>query len=213
MCFALRVEAGMRLGIFGGTFDPVHYGHLLLAEMCREQGRLDEVWFVPTAVSPLKQHRPPSEAKHRVEMLQLATGGHAAFRVSLVELERGGVSYTVDTLAHFRQQFPQAELFFLMGADSVQDFPQWREPVRICELALPLVVRRHGSPEPNFQPLAALLSTDRLAQVQANLVNMPVIELSSTQIRERVAANHSIRFQTPRAVEEYITFQGLYRGA
>lgn len=200
----------MRLGIFGGTFDPVHYGHLLLAEMCREQGRLDEVWFVPTAVSPLKQTRPPSEAKHRVEMLQLAIGGQSAFRLGLLELERGGVSYTVDTLAWFSEQYPQADLFFLMGADSLHDFPLWREPARICEVAMPLVVRRHGSPEPNFQSLAPLLTAERLAQVQANVVNMPVIELSSTEIRQRVSTGKSIRFQTPRAVEEYIVTQELY---
>ena len=200
----------MRIGIFGGTFDPVHYGHLLLAEMCREQGKLDEVWFVPAAVSPLKQSRPPSEAKHRVEMLNLASGGHTPFRLSAVELERGGVSYTVDTLAWFREQYPQAELFFLMGADSLQDFPLWREPARICELALPLVVRRHGSPEPNFQPLAPILTADRLAIVQANVVHMPVLELSSTEIRKSVSVGRSIRYQVPRAIEAYIAAQGLY---
>ena len=201
----------MRLGIFGGTFDPIHYGHLLLAETCREQGRLDEVWFVPAAVSPLKQAHPPSDAKQRVEMLQLAIGGYEPFRLSTMEIERGGVSYTVDTLTCFRQQFPQAELFFLMGADSLQDLPLWREPARICELALPLVVRRHGSPEPNYQPLASILSPTRLVLVQANVVRMPVIELSSTEIRRRVAESHSIRYQTPRAVEVYISMHGLYR--
>src|ERR671912_439798 len=98
----------MRLGIFGGSFDPVHYGHLLLAETCREQARLDEVWFVPNALSPLKRDHPPAAAKHRVEMLQLATGGHEAFRVSTLETDRGGVSYTVETLAEIAQQQPAA---------------------------------------------------------------------------------------------------------
>ena len=134
----------MRLGIFGGTFDPVHYGHLLVAESCREQLRLDEVWFLPAAVPPHKQQRELTPGSQRIEMLELAIGGHAAFRVCRYEIDRGGVSYTVDTLAHFRQEHADAEMFFLLGADSLRDLPGWREPVRLCELATPVVVGRVG---------------------------------------------------------------------
>src|SRR5688500_10806095 len=122
----------MRLGLFGGTFDPVHYGHLLLAEACREQCRLDELWFVPAAVPPHKQERTLSPAKERVEMLRLAVGGHPAFSVSTLEIDRGGVSYTVNTLDAVRLSRPEATLFFPMGADSLVDLPTWREPRRIC---------------------------------------------------------------------------------
>jgi nicotinate-nucleotide adenylyltransferase len=200
----------MRLGIFGGSFDPVHYGHLLLAEMCREQARLDEVWFVPNALSPLKLEHPPAAAKQRLEMLHLAVGGHEAFRVSTIELDRGGVSYTVETLAEIAKAQPGAELFFLLGADSLVDLPKWREPERICALALPLVVRRHGSPEPRYEMLAALLDGPRLEMVRQQTVNMPIMELSSTELRRRATAGLSLRYQTPRAVEKYIEVHAVY---
>ena len=201
----------MRLGIFGGSFDPVHYGHLLLAETCREQAELDEVWFVPNSLSPFKQEHPPAPARQRLEMLQLAIGGHANFRVSTIEVDRGGVSYTVDTVAEIAQQHPEAELFFLLGGDSLADLAKWREPQRICELALPLVVQRHGSPEPRYEMLAPLLTPERLEAVRSMTVVMPIIELSSTDLRQRAAAGKSLRFRTPRAVEKYIETQRLYR--
>src|SRR4051812_25893430 len=105
----------MRIGIFGGTFDPVHYGHLLLAEFCREQGGLDRVWFVPAAVPPHKQSVEISPANQRVEMLRLAISGNERFEVCEYETERGGVNYSVDTLRHFRDEDQTRELFFLMG--------------------------------------------------------------------------------------------------
>ena len=127
----------MRLGLYGGSFDPVHYGHLLLAECCREQCRLDAVWFVPAPcrrTSRTGHFRRPAQ---RIEMLQLAIGGQEAFSVYKGEIERGGVSYTVDTLERLHQEQPQTELFLLMGADSLADLPTWRLPERICELAIP----------------------------------------------------------------------------
>jgi nicotinate-nucleotide adenylyltransferase len=207
-----RYNTAMRLGLFGGSFDPVHYGHLLLAEACREQCRLDELWFVPAAVPPHKQDRPLTAAKHRVEMLKLAIGGHEAFSVSTLEIDRGGVSYTVSTLDAIHAERPEAALFFPMGADSLADLPTWREPRRICELAIPIVVRRAGSPEPDLSGLASLVTPERLIAIEKAQLDMPVIELSSTDIRQRVAAGRSIRFRTPRAVEKYIETQGLYRG-
>lgn len=206
----------MRLGIFGGTFDPVHYGHLLLAESCREQLGLDEVWFLPAAVPPHKQQFQLTSGQARIEMLGLAIGGHEAFRVSTYEVERGGVNYTVDSLAYFHQQDPARELFFLMGADSLRDLPTWHEPRRICELALPAVVYRALPGEEanvdtvDFAPLAALVSPERLELIRKQAVQMPRIDLSSSDLRRRVAAGHSIRYQTPRAVEKYIETQRLY---
>ena len=147
----------MRLGIFGGSFDPVHFGHLLLAECCREERRLDQVWFVPAAVPPHKRPGAVASASQRVEMLRLAIGGHEAFHVSTLEVDRGGVSYTVDTLEAVRHEQPAAELFFLMGADSLADLPTWREPARICELASPIVVGRGGTPAPDYSVLAPLI--------------------------------------------------------
>ena len=200
----------MRLGLFGGSFDPVHLGHLLLAEFCREQCRLDQVWFVPAAVSPHKQRQAVTSPEQRVEMLKLAIGGQESFAVWTGELDRGGVSYTIDTLTRVHAEQPDCELFFLMGGDSLADLPTWREPGHICQLAVPVVVRRAGSPEPDFLPLAEWVSADRLATIRQSQVTMPLIELSSREIRRRVAAGESIRYQTPRAVEMYIRTHGLY---
>jgi nicotinate-nucleotide adenylyltransferase len=201
----------MRLGLYGGSFDPVHYGHLLLAECCREQCRLDAVWFAPAAVPPHKQDRELSPASDRIEMLKLAIGGHEAFSVYLGEIERGGVSYTVETLEKLHAEHLSDEWFLPMGADSLADLPDWRIPERICELAIPVVVRRTGSPEPNDAALAKLMSPERLAIARENRVTMPVVELSASDIRRRLAAGQSIRYRTPRAVEKYIETHGLYR--
>jgi nicotinate-nucleotide adenylyltransferase len=201
----------MRLGIFGGSFDPVHFGHLLLAECCREQGRLDQLWFMPAALSPHKREGSAASPSQRVEMLRLATGGHEEFRVSTLEIDRGGISYTVDTLEALHRDEPEVELFLLMGADSLADLPTWREPGRICELASPLVVRRAGAPEPDHAALAPFVSPDRLEALRRLRIEMPLIDLSASDLRRRAAASQSIRYRTPRAVEKYIEAQGLYK--
>lgn len=203
----------MRLGIYGGTFDPVHYGHLLLAERCREQLQLDAVWFMPAAVPPHKQTRAVSDAATRIEMLELAIGGHEAFQVSRLEIDRGGVSFTVETLAAIQADQPSASLFLLMGADTLDDLPNWREPARVCELATPGVVRRAGAPEPNFAAIAHLVSPARLADIRRAAVEMPLMDFSSTEIRRRVGEGRSIRYLVPRAVEKMIEARGLYRNA
>jgi nicotinate-nucleotide adenylyltransferase len=145
-------------------------------------------------------------------MLRLATGGQAAFVVSTMELDRGGISYTVDTLEALQDQFPQSELFLLIGSDSLADLPTWREPARICELAMAVVVRRAGGPPTNFDAIANLVAVDRLKAIRGAAVEMPLVEFSASDIRRRVAAGSSIRYRTPRAVEQYIAADGLYRG-
>ncbi len=202
----------MRIGILGGSFDPVHYGHLLLAESCREACELDQVWFLPAATPPHKRQQSAAEPRHRLEMLRLATGGHASFLVSDLELVRGGVSYTVDTLEAVHALAPDAELFLLLGADTLADLPNWREPRRICELARPVVVQRAGS-QLDWQPLAELLGPAVFERLQPLTVEMPILGHSSTQIRAAVAAGRSIRFRTPRAVEKYVETNGLYQAA
>ncbi|MHB8863587.1 MAG: nicotinate (nicotinamide) nucleotide adenylyltransferase [Pirellulaceae bacterium] len=200
----------MRLGIFGGSFDPVHYGHLLLAESCREQCSLDRVWLLPAAHAPHKQNHRAASARHRVEMLRLALGGHSQIEVSMMEVDRGGVSYTVETLAEIHRQQPDAELFLLMGADTLEDLPHWRAPGRICELAIPVVVRRAGSEEPAYDALAGVAPASRLELFRQFHVTMPILELASSDIRTRVANGQSIRYRTPRAVEKYIETHRLY---
>jgi nicotinate-nucleotide adenylyltransferase len=134
----------MRLGIYGGTFDPVHYGHLLLAETCREQLKLDEVRFVPAATPPHKTALRITDGHARADMLRLALSGYPEFVVDRRELKRKGASFTVDTLSEFAAEFPDAELFFLAGADSLRDLLTWREPERITQLATLVACNRPG---------------------------------------------------------------------
>lgn len=194
----------MRLGIYGGTFDPVHYGHLLAAEQCREQCALDEVWFVPAAVPPHKRDEAITPGKQRAEMLELAVAGMPQFRVIRMELERSGPSYTVDTLAELKQDDRLRELFLILGADSVTDFPTWRAPRRIAELATLVVVNRGRTP-PDLNCLSEVKGA-----LEPIVVSMPAIDLSATDIRRRVCERESIRFMTPRAVEVYIQEHRLY---
>ena len=199
-----------RIGILGGSFDPVHYGHLLLAECCHEQCNLDEVWFVPAAANPHKPNGSVAAVDQRLQMLSLAIAGHPAFLVSDVEQQRGGTSYTVETLEYLQQCHTEHEFVILMGADSLADFPQWKQPQRICELAVLSVVRRADCPPLDLDVLAGIATAGQLDKIRAHQVEMPCMELTSTGIRQRVAARQSIRFRTPRAVEQYIGTEGLY---
>lgn len=201
----------MRIGIFGGSFDPVHVGHLLLAESCREQSKLDRILFIPNSVSPFKQSQQHAPNQNRLEMLQLAISGHEGFSIDSSELDRGGVSYTVETLEHLKQTRPSDELFLLMGADSLAEFAHWRSPQRICELSKIVVVHRAGSADPDWNVLAPFMSVDQLAATKNLHVEMPPIGLSSREIRSRVHDEKSIRYRVPRAVEVYIDQHGLYR--
>ena len=201
----------MQLGVYGGSFDPIHLGHLLLAECCREQHSLDRVLFVPAHQSPHKLDADPVPADTRCEMVQLAIAGHEPFELCREEVDRGGVSFTVDTLQSLSAQHPDARLFLLMGADALADFPSWKHPQQICELCDLVVVNRPGGAPVDFQPLAGFMDAPRLKQLANLVVEMPQIDLSSSDIRARVREGRSIRFQTPRAVELLIRTQQLYQ--
>ncbi len=203
----------MRLGIFGGSFDPVHQGHLELATCCWRQAKLETVWFVPTACQPHKPRGPRATDADRLAMLKLAIADRPEFAVSTVELDRGGMSYTVDTLEAIHAGQPQAELFFLMGADSLKDLPHWREPARICELATPLVVHRAGAAEPNFDLLRPFVPEDRLAAICSHQVEMPAMPVSSSQIRKQIAEASDWQSMVPAKVAGFIQQQRLYVGA
>ncbi|QDS86245.1 Nicotinate-nucleotide adenylyltransferase [Rosistilla ulvae] len=198
----------MRIGILGGSFDPVHYGHLMLAERAREQLELDKVLFVPAAMSPLKPTGPVASSESRVAMLQLAIGGNEAFEVSRVEIDRGGVSYTLDTVTAIREQFPQAELFLMMGADLVGQLGDWNQPEKIFAIAKPAIMNRGGYDAATAAEIEPFLTDSDSGQVA--FLQMPQIELSSSELRDRIGAGESIRYHTPRAVEESIRAEGLY---
>lgn len=206
----------MRLGIFGGSFDPVHNGHLTLARVCQAQVALDEVWFTPTAVQPLKRGGPQAAAAQRVAMLNLAiesevidaTGSQRRpkWSVCTLEIDRGGFSYTVDTLREIRAELPTAELFFLLGADALRDVPRWYQPAEIFRLSTPLVVARAGQPEPDLDALRLLC----LQEHAPLLVEMPAVPVSSTDIRRRILTGQPIDDLVPAAVAAYIASQRLY---
>ena len=200
----------MRLGILGGSFDPIHYGHLLLAENCRQQCRLDRIWLLPAAAPPHKLKGLAATAAHRAAMIERAVDDHPFLEVSKMELDRGGVSYTVDTLKAIDSQFPTAELFLLVGADSMADVPNWKKPQKICRLATLVVARRPDASEPDLEGLARILSPERVDAIRYHLVEMPLIDLSSSEIRRRVASGRSIRYLTPDSVVRYIEDHGLY---
>ena len=201
----------MRIGIFGGTFDPVHLGHLIVAEQCREQGPLDQVWFVPSARPPHKLDRPLTPFLHRAEMLTLATAGHPAFRVEPLEKDRDGPSYTVDTLAELRHRHPDDEFLLVVGSDTLVDLPHWREPVRIVEQAALLVVARPGTPLMSPEQLRAALRLPGQEALRQQVVHTPLIDISSRDLRRRAAEGRSLRYFVPRAVECYIHDKRLYQ--
>jgi nicotinate-nucleotide adenylyltransferase len=200
----------MRIGIFGGSFDPVHRGHLTLAESCRQQAALDRVWFVPAAHQPFKPDGPFASNADRLAMLRLALAECQGCEISTLEIDRGGMSYTIDTLLTVEGLLPDAQIFLLLGGDSLVDFPYWRRPADICRVATPLVVNRAGEPSPNFEYLEDLVSAERLAEIQACQVEMPPQAISSSEIRRMVARGGEWEKFVPAAVANYIHDHKLY---
>jgi nicotinate-nucleotide adenylyltransferase len=201
----------MRVGIFGGTFDPVHTAHLLLAEQSREQGRLDEVWYVPAAHPPHKDEPALTRFEQRVEMLALAVAGNRAFRIEELEKERPGPSYTADTLAELRRRHPSHEFLLIVGSDTLVDLPHWYQPLRVLEQAGLLVVTRPGTAVLTVEELRHQLHAPEELLVRLEVVEMPQIDISSRDLRRRAAAGRSLRYFLPRAVECYIHDKKLYR--
>jgi len=202
----------MRLGIYGGTFDPIHFGHLLLAETARETLHLDQVLFVPAKIPPHKQGKRLTPEEHRVAMLRLALRGNPFFRLELFELRQNAVSFTVHTLEYLRKKCPNDELFLLMGEDMLRIFPSWYEPKRICELATLALIGRAGQEIADLSFLKGLASRERLRQIRASRVPMPAVAFSSTEIRERVSKGKSVKYWVPESVRKYIEKNELYSG-
>lgn len=190
----------MRIGLLGGSFDPPHIGHLLAASDACEALSLDRVVFVPAFVQPLKASRAATDPAHRFAMTQRLVGDDPRFCVDPVEIERGGLSYMVDTLRILAERWAGAEVFLLVGTDVTRTFGQWRDPARIAELATPVVLQRAGD-----QPdLSAMPATTHVLPTRR-------IDVSSTEIRRRVAEGRSIRGFVPDAVAEFIAAERLYR--
>ena len=198
-----------KIGIMGGTFDPIHTGHLVIAEAVRIEYGLEKVVFIPAANPPHKQHSQVTPAKHRYIMTVMAAYSNPHFYVSSIEIERPGLSYTIDTvLALIEQYGDKTEIYFITGADTVQDLPTWRNIDHLLDLCYFIAATRPG----------CVCSIDDIiknfgmkGQERIQRLSTPELEISSTDIRERVRQGKSIKYIVPESVESYILKEGLYR--
>jgi nicotinate-nucleotide adenylyltransferase len=193
-----------KIGLFGGTFDPIHTGHLLLAESVLGDAGLDSILFVPASIPPHKPEGAASKAEDRLAMVRLAIDGNPGFRVSDIELRRTGASYTVYTLAELQasDDWTEVEWFLILGVDMLADLPNWRNPDEIVRRAALLVMER-----PGFESQTIQMPYSRAA----SFVRTPLLDISSTQIRKRIREGLSIRYWVPADVDTYIREKGLYR--
>ncbi|CEK13437.1 nicotinate-nucleotide adenylyltransferase [Chthonomonas calidirosea] len=196
----------MRLGIIGGTFDPIHYGHLFVAEEARVRFRLDKILFVPAGIPPHKKNEEITPAKHRYAMTVIGIHGNSAFECSPIEIERGGVSYTIDTLISLREQYPQDEFFYITGIDAICDLLTWHRHSDVMRMARFIAAARPGY---SLNRLRDRLPLEYLENIL--LLGSTMLDISSTELRHRVRHNLPIRYLTPDGVVEYIRKHRLYK--
>ncbi len=201
----------MRIGMFGGSFDPVHYGHLWIAEMALEQLGLKEIRWVPAAQSPLKPSGAVASDELRLQMVSLATAGAQGHVVDDREIRRGQVSYTIDTVNEWLAESPETQIVMIIGSDSLASMRKWHQPAPLMNKVIVAVVQRGGEPDIDFDVLDGLVEPDRIALFKQHVIEMPQIELSSSELRQRIAERKSIRFRLPHSVEALIAAQDLYR--
>ncbi len=198
----------MNIGVLGGTFDPIHSGHLILAEEVRARLNLAEILFVPAGQPWMKVDGPISPAEHRVEMVRLAIADKPCFKLSTMEIERAGSTYTIDTIAKLKAQLgSEDELFFILGWDNLAELPRWRQSSRLITMCRLVAVPRPGYPLPDLKTLGA--GIPGLSQ-RVTLMDRPEIDISASAIRDRVARGLSIHRLVPEPVERYIKEHKLY---
>jgi nicotinate-nucleotide adenylyltransferase len=190
-----------RVGIFGGTFDPIHFGHLIIAETARDAQALDEVWFIPAAVPPHKIGQPITPFLHRLEMTRAAVAGHPAFRVNDLERDDNRPSYTIHTLETVHERHTDSALFLIIGSDSLAGLNSWKQPERIIECATLIVFPRRDTDLSGVNPVYTK---------RAVFLDCPMIDVSASWIRKRMAAGHSVRYLLPEAALQYAIGHGLY---
>lgn len=201
----------MNIGVLGGTFDPIHIGHLTLAEAVKEKLHLSEVIFVPAGNPYFKVHNSISDVRHRLAMVQLAIADNPGFKVSVLEVERLGPSYTVDTLSEMHRGLNRDdELFFILGWDILAELPGWREPARLISLCRLVAVPRIGYNPPDLSSLEAAIPG---ISGQVIVLDEPKVNVSSSVIRERFARGLPVQQLVPASVAEYIRRHGLYQRA
>ena len=197
----------MKLGIFGGTFNPPHIGHMILAETAADALGLDRIFFVPAADPPHKIGQPRASVEHRVEMVTRATAGNPRFELSRVDIDRPGPHYTVDMVAIFARENPGAEIFFLMGSDSLRDLLTWHRPAELVAACNIVVMSRPVTP-PDMDTLTAEIP---LLKERLISIGSPEIEISSTNIIARIQNGQSVRYRLQENIREYILEHGLYQ--
>ncbi len=208
----LKRSPQRQFGVLGGTFDPIHMGHLVIAQEVVSALRLDRLFFLPAGDPPHKRDHLITPAQHRLRMVELAVAGNPAFAISLVDLERAGPSFTVDTLRLLREQWgPETAIAFVMGWDMLDDLLTWRDPAGVVQQVDTLVVVHRPGYQQDLPMLARLEEALPDARQRLKPLEAPQIAISSSDLRERVASNRPIRYQVPDAVEAYILTHGLYR--
>jgi nicotinate-nucleotide adenylyltransferase len=196
----------MNVGILGGTFDPPHIGHLVIGDQALTELGLDEIWFTPVGQPPHKRAAQVSEAAHRVAMTRLAIATHPRFRVCERDVERPGPHYSLTLMQLLRAEHPRHTWTFIIGEDSLADLPDWHKPAELLALTRLAIARR-----PDSTPdLAAIRAVVPGIDAQLNWIDAPLMDLSSTELRDRLRAGRSVRYLVPRAVAEYATQNGLY---
>jgi nicotinate-nucleotide adenylyltransferase len=203
--------AGRRIGVFGGTFDPVHIGHLIMAQDALDAFALDQVLWVPSSISPHKRHAEVATPEHRLAMLGKAVAGHPAFAVSDLEVRRAGVSFTVDTMRQLQLERPGERWHFIIGSDTLQELHTWKDVEVLLGLCRFVTVVRPGAALDRSNPQALRLPDAASRRVLDDVVTGHLIGVASTEIRQRVRNGQSIRYLVPAAVEAYIAEHTLYK--
>ena len=208
----------MRIGLFGGSFNPIHSGHLIISRTVAERIELDRVVLLPSKCPPHKQSADLIDAAHCIEMIKIAIQGEPLFECSDVDVAREGPTFTIDTVSAFLQELgpdpklgPDVELSWIIGGDSLAELATWHRVAELVDTCRIVTALRPGFDRIDFGPLAKLLSVDRIARLKADIVRTPLIDISATNIRDRIARGRSIRYLVPDTVGEYIEQHGLYR--
>lgn len=197
-----------KIGLLGGTFNPIHNGHLSIARDAVTYAELDQLIFIPNTISPFKLEEMPVSGEQRLEMIRRAIADEPTFDVSDIEIRRGGVSYTIDTVREIQSAYPDAEIFFCLGADSLLDFHKWKMPYALLEAVTVVALAR-----PGFELVVADVKLDAPwpERLLKNLCTVSFVDISSTEVREAAASGNSINSLVPAAVAEYIASCRLYQ--
>lgn len=200
----------MKIGIIGGSFDPIHFGHLVMAEDLREKKKLDRVIFIPTGVAPHKKYQ--NSGKTRLDMVNLAIEDNEKFLSCDIEINKSEVTYTVDTLRELNKQYPECEFYFIIGLDNLFDLKNWERVEQLGKLTKFLVSSRiYGNIKDREEIKNESITLQQNLGLDIEIIDSPIIEISSSMIRKKVKSNKSIRYLTPRKVLEYINENKLYR--